>query len=192
MGEALVEVDDFEVLPEAEQQRRVELEAIIEARLQAFVEFCLAMHEIKAKRLYRSTHRTWEAYCEDNLGLCRRTGIQYADAGEVIEIIQENVRNCAQNGQLLIPQNESQLRPLTKFKKEPERLLQVWGQVVEAAPEGKITAKIVRDTINGIDEQKDKDIQQSISDEKNKYDVSTWLSLREFVKSLNLSKAPTN
>ncbi len=183
VGELVVD-EQFEVLPVAEQQRRDELEAIIKTRLQAFVEFCLAMHEIKGKRLYRSTHNTWESYCEDNLGVSRQSGVNYANAGEVIELIQENVNSCLQNGTIMIPQNEAQARPLTKYKKEPEKLLEVWNKAVDAAPEGKVTAKIVKDAITNIVQEKEKGTIDKLDKQKEALNKDE-LTSSKFDKAMN-------
>jgi hypothetical protein len=46
------------------------------------------------------------------------------------------------------PIPESQLRPLTKL--EPEQQVQAWQQAVETAPNGKVTAKHVKEVVNEI------------------------------------------
>ncbi len=56
------------------------------------------------------------------------------------------------NGEKEIP--ESQLRPLTKLKDKPEKLLVAWKQAMDTAPKGKNTAAHVKKAVNSIIDQK--------------------------------------
>ena len=80
----------------------------------------------------------------DRWGFARRTVYQFIDSVNVIE----NVRNCAQNETL--PMNESQARPLSKLKDNPEVQREAWQKAVETAPEGKVTAAHVQKVVKGI------------------------------------------
>lgn len=53
-------------------------------------------------------------------------------------------------GEMEIP--ESQLRPLTKLKDNPEAQREAWQQAVATAPEGKVTAKHVESVVREIKE----------------------------------------
>lgn len=120
-----------------DQQERLEtLEAVIAKGLETFVEVGSALLEIRDQKLYRRWHRTFEEYCRERWGMARRTAYQLMDAAEVVE----NVRNCAQ-----IPANEAQTRPLAHL--EPDQRIIAWQTAVETAPNGKITAAHVEQTV---------------------------------------------
>lgn len=74
----------------------------------------------------------------------RRTAYQLIDSVKIIE----NVRNCAQK---LLPETESQARPLTKL--EPEQQREAWKKAVETAPEGKVTAAHVSKVVKKMTAQ---------------------------------------
>lgn len=48
---------------------------------------------------------------------------------------------------------ESQLRPLTKLRNEPEKQKEAWQKAVETAPEGKVTAAHVYKIVKGMENQ---------------------------------------
>lgn len=116
------------------------LEGIIQKNLQSFYEVGMALTEIRDKKLYSDVlgFETFEAYCKARWDFSRRNAYYLIDAAAVIE----NVNHGSQP-----PANERQARPLTRL--EPEQQREAWKQVVETAPEGKITAahvsKIVRE-----------------------------------------------
>jgi phage N-6-adenine-methyltransferase len=116
--------------------RLLECERVIERGLNTFVEVGAALLEIRDSGLYKVRYGTFEEYCRERWQMARRTAYQLMDAAEVVE----NVRNCAQ-----IPANEAQARPLVGLP--PETQFQVWQQVVETAPEGKITGAFVQEVV---------------------------------------------
>ncbi len=123
-----------------EQTRLTELETVIERGLTTFVDVGLALLEIRDSRLYRLSHSTFEGYCQQRWGIARRTAYQLMDAAEVVE----NVRNCAQ-----IPTNEAQARPLSSLS--PEKQIEAWQQVLETAPQGRITAAHVQAIVDRME-----------------------------------------
>ena len=52
--------------------RLAECEAVIERGQQTFIEVGQALMEIRDSRLYRETHATFEAYCNERWGWTRR------------------------------------------------------------------------------------------------------------------------
>jgi hypothetical protein len=56
-----------------EKALKERLEAIVERGIQQFLETGLALGELRAKRLYRTTHATFELYVRDRFGLARST-----------------------------------------------------------------------------------------------------------------------
>lgn len=121
-------------LDAAERRQLEELETVIEQGIQTFYEVGKALDEIREKRLYRETHKTFEAYCKDKWGIARRTAYQFIDAAEVVENL------CAIAHKK--PTKESQVRPLTKLP--PALQLEIWQEAVESAPNGIPTGAAVQ------------------------------------------------
>ncbi|BAY35666.1 hypothetical protein NIES2107_75780 (plasmid) [Nostoc carneum NIES-2107] len=131
-----------ELTPE-EQSDRLHLERKVE---RAFFEAGKALMELRDRRLYRSTHRTFEEYCRDRFGYNRSRSYQLIDAAIVVD----NLTECPQFVDIL-PTAEGQIRPLTKL--EPQQQQEVWQQAVQKAG-GKVpTGKIVKDIVQRIMER---------------------------------------
>lgn len=96
------------------------------------------MRELRDRRLYRNTHKTWEEYCFDRFGFKRHAANLKIAASGVFE-------NLVTKSHQILPNKETQVRPLTKL--EPEEQCAVWRQAVEAAG-GKVpTESLVRNTV---------------------------------------------
>ncbi len=78
-----------------EERDRLHLERKVE---RAFYEAGRALRELRDRRLYRSTHPTFEGYCRDRFGFERRHPYQLIDAASVVD----NLLACA-------PTNSSQM-----------------------------------------------------------------------------------
>ncbi|MBW2606105.1 MAG: hypothetical protein JRD05_00570 [Deltaproteobacteria bacterium] len=134
--------DNFEMTV-AEVGRLEQLEGIIAKNFQGFYAVGCALAEIRAERLYRMTHNTFEDYCRARFEVARRTAYQYIEAASVID----NVRRGAQIK--LLPLNERQARPLTRL--EPDAQVEAWEKVVKSAPfDGGITAQHVSHVVDDI------------------------------------------
>ncbi|MBD2213074.1 hypothetical protein H6G27_24810, partial [Nostoc linckia FACHB-104] len=164
-----------ELTPE-EQSDRLHLERKVE---RAFFEAGKALAELRDRRLYRSTHRTFEEYCKDRFGFERRHPYRLIEAavvvdnlmqmcpiGTQIEVdssdgqqqsvgtqieIESSEQQMCPNGTQVLPTSERQVRPLTKL--EPQQQQEVWQQAVQKAG-GKVpTGKIVKDIVQRIMER---------------------------------------
>ncbi len=128
-------VEALEELSEDEKRERYDLELLVE---RAFYEAGVALRELRDKRLYRSTHRTFEEYYRERFGFRRSHSYQMIDAAGVVE-------NLSAIGGQILPTNERQVRPLTRL--EPAQQLAVWREAVEQAggrlPSGRIVKNIV-------------------------------------------------
>lgn len=129
-----------EVLTRSEAHRLAELEQAVEAGLAVFVQVGNALLEIRDSRLYRQSFPTFEAYCRERWGMVQRHANRMIQAAEVV-------------GRLgpigLIPQTESQARPLTQL--EPEVQREVWQTVINTTPAEQITAKVVEEQAKAAD-----------------------------------------
>lgn len=119
--------------------RLIECERVIERGLNTFVEVGAALLEIRDSRLYKDNYSTFEDYCRERWGMERRRVYQLMDAAGVVE----NVKNFSH-----LPTRESHVAPLVGLS--PELQTQVWQQVIETAPEGKITGAFVQETVEKV------------------------------------------
>ena len=121
------------------------LEAIIEKGQQTFIEVGMALTQIKDSHLYRETYKTFEDYCKKRWEFTKRHAYRLIESIKTIE-------NLKSDQLVTPPKSESQIRPLTHLKPEQQR--EVWQKAVETAPEGKVTARHVQNTVNEIVESK--------------------------------------
>lgn len=133
-----------EVLTPEEESDRHRLELKVE---RAFYEAGASLRELRDRRLYRSTHNTFEQYCRERFGFQRRHSYQLIDAAGVIENLCAigAHENLGINGAQVLPTSERQVRPLTAL--EPDKQREVWQQAVNKAggqvPSGRIVKGIV-------------------------------------------------
>jgi hypothetical protein len=112
----------------------------------AFFEAGKALTELRDRRLYRSTHKTFDEYCLDRFGYNRSRSYQLVDAAVVVD----NLQKCPQIVDIL-PTAEGQVRPMTKL--EPQEQQEAWLRAVEVAG-GKVpTGRIVKDVVQKIMER---------------------------------------
>ncbi|MEH2105887.1 hypothetical protein [Nostoc sp.] len=140
---ATINVTAVEVpeLTEEEQRDRLHLERRVE---RAFFEAGKALAELRDRRLYRSTHKTFQEYCRERFGHSRRQSYLLMDAAVVFDNL---IEICDQIDHKL-PTAEGQVRPMTKL--EPQEQQEAWLRAVELAG-GKVpTGKIVKDVVQRI------------------------------------------
>lgn len=124
-----------ELTPDEEQERH-RLELRVE---RAFCEAGTALRELRDKRLYRSTHKTFEEYCRDRFGFNRMAAHFKIAAATVFE-------NLYTNGIQTLPTSERQVRELAAI--DPVEQCSVWQSAVEQSggkvPSGRIVKGIVK------------------------------------------------
>ena len=151
---------EVEELSETEQRDRLHLERRVE---RAFFEAGKALAELRDRRLYRSTHSTFEEYCKDRFGFERRHPYRLIEAAGVVDNLIKMCPIWTQNqteddpatvrsDQLqILPTSEGQVRPMTKL--EPQEQQEVWLRAVELAG-GKVpSGRIVKDVVQQIMER---------------------------------------
>jgi hypothetical protein len=139
-----------ELTPE-EQSERLYLERRVE---RAFYEAGKALMELRDRRLYRSTHKTFEEYCRDRFGYTRMAASYKIAAATVIDNLTTNgLQNeeMSTNGLQILPTSERQVRPLSKL--EPSQQLDVWQTAVEEAGGKAPSGRIVKDVVQRIMER---------------------------------------
>ena len=135
---------DGEQLTIFEKNELQQCESIIEEGLKSFIDVGGALLKIRDSKLYRQDFSTFEEYCRDKWGMSR------IHAHRMIEAV--NVTNNLLPIGNKLPENESQARPLTVL--EPEDQVKAWHKVIETAPDGKITAKIVLEAAKEIQQER--------------------------------------
>jgi hypothetical protein len=148
-------------LTEEEQSDRLHLERKVE---RAFYEAGKALMELRDRKLYRSTHKTFEEYCRDRFGYTRMAASYKIAAATVMDNLTtnglqnqemstiglQNEQMCP-NGLQILPTSERQVRSLTKL--EPQQQQEVWQAAVEEAG-GKVpSGRIVKDVVQRIMER---------------------------------------
>jgi hypothetical protein len=145
------EIPDTIPLTAAEKRLKDRLEGIVERGIGQFFEVGQALGELRAKRLYRTTHPTFEAYVKDRFGLARSTV--------------DGVIRSAQTAQSLIDSGfevpnsvgEATIRPISAL---PGNDLQAatWEFVSAVAPEHVTQpmvsriCRMVRNCLDGVSE----------------------------------------
>ncbi|MBD2565716.1 MULTISPECIES: hypothetical protein [Nostoc] len=145
-GSATITVTAVEIpeLTEQEISDRLLLERKVE---RAFFEAGKALMELRDRKLYRSTHKTFEEYCRDRFGHNRRQSYLLMDAAVIFDNLEQK---CDRNDHIL-PTNEWQIRPLSKL--DPDIQPEAWEQAVESA-KGKVPShRIVKDAVQRIMER---------------------------------------
>lgn len=112
-------------------------EAVIARGLQTFYDVGTALTTIRDGRLYRGDFGTFEDYCQSRWNMTRQHANRLVASAEVL-------RNLEPIGSTL-PASESQARPLAQLP--PDQQAPAWRRVVETAPEGRITAAHVAQTV---------------------------------------------
>ena len=132
----------FEPLTLEEENERLRLERQVE---KAFYQAGLALQTLRDQKLYRSTHKTFQEYCQDRFGFTKRSAYYLINAVEIVD----NLKKCEPMVHIL-PTNERQCRPLKSLK--PEQQGEVWNKAVAKAkgkvPSGKIVKEVVQQLKN--------------------------------------------
>ena len=67
-----LEAEQVEILEQLTHDKQRDLHRLELGVEQAFIQAGKALAQLRARRLYRSTHKTFEAYCQDMFGFTRR------------------------------------------------------------------------------------------------------------------------
>jgi hypothetical protein len=97
-------------LDEAQEQHLAKCEAIIENGIKSFWEVAEALLDIRDQELYRTTHGTFQDYCNDRWGITARHANRLMLAGDVVKNLKSDQLVSLES--VAIPQNEAQARPL--------------------------------------------------------------------------------
>ncbi len=131
----------LEELTQEEEKERHRLELKVE---RAFVEAGTALRQLRDGRLYRSTHKTFENYCQDRFQFNRKAAHFKIAAATVFE-------NLSTNGRQILPTSERQVREIATLNSLEQCV--VWDEAVEQA-DGKVpSGRIVKDIVQRLKEK---------------------------------------
>jgi hypothetical protein len=128
----------LEILPALSPDEATELqrcEEQVKTHLRSYFEAAKALKTIHDRRLYRSDYSSWEAYVEDRLGMQRAYAHRLVRSANYIEVV------LLPLGNVPLPENESQVRPITVLP--PDKARKAWKEVAKKAKASKLTAKLV-------------------------------------------------
>jgi hypothetical protein len=137
-SEELVIFDNPVPLPEAERAQLERCEETIRKGLKTFFAVGSALMTIRDLRLYRSSHPTFEAYCQERWGIGRRYAVKVIGAAERVNLLPagENVAK---------PTSEFQVRPFLKL--DTKVFPKAWEETLKRAAGGKVTLTIVKSVV---------------------------------------------
>ena len=165
----------MEILNIDESHELERCEVVIKQGLQTFIEVGQALMTIKEKRLYRISFKTFEDYCLEKWAITKTQANRLIQASEtIISLTPIGV---------ILPQTESQTRPLTSL--EPEIQKEVWKEVIETHGKN-ITAVKVQSVVNDW-----KPVNEEIKEVKNKpmFAISTPEELLKKAKEVAKERA---
>jgi len=110
---------------------------IIDDGMRTFYEVGLSLTAIRDGKLYRESHKTFEAFCKERWGLERRRAYQLIETATISSNLS---KKCDK-----IPK-EAHIKPLSKLPEEEQQ--DAWDEAVETAPDGKVTAGHVQEVVN--------------------------------------------
>jgi hypothetical protein len=117
------------MLTAAEENRLADCEAKIaqaaEQAAQSYQQMGDGLEPIQSERLYRKTHATFEAYCQERLGIGRQQAYRFIAAARIS-------RRLVSIGTTVLPRTESQVRPLMALT-DPKLQVKVWQQATKLA-----------------------------------------------------------
>ncbi|MEL4897317.1 hypothetical protein P9B04_17985 [Crocosphaera sp. Alani8] len=156
---SLTETDD---LTDEEASDRLHLERKVE---RSFVEAGKALLELRQRKLFRSTHSTFDDYVRERFGMQRAHSYRLMDASLIVKNLEEKClplgdipSNSIESspmspiGRQILPTNERQVRPLSKLN--PDEQAEVWNEAVSQVG-GKVPpARVVKNIVDKIRERK--------------------------------------
>jgi hypothetical protein len=152
--ESVTEFIEITELTFDEQSDRLFLERKVE---RAFYEAGKALMELRDRKLYRSTHKTFEEYCRERFEHSRQKSNYLIAAAGVYDNLTTigcqilELDDLTTNGCRILPTNERQVRSLTQL--EPFEQCEVWQQAVAEAG-GKVpSGRVVKDIVERIRER---------------------------------------
>ena len=144
-GKAAAVADQVAELAPLTPPEMAELEVLkdrVRSGLRTFFDVAAALTEIRDRRLYRQTHRSWDAFVNDEFGMTKQHANRQIIAAAVVGNLGSGTRGSA------LPTQEKVIRPLTPL--EPKQQRKAWKMAVKKAAGGKITNEIVQEAVQEV------------------------------------------
>ncbi len=147
---SITTIEVLEELTPDEEKERHRLEIKID---RAISESWLALKQLRDRRLYRSTHKTFEEYALERFGYNRAHAYRLINAAVVLENLSltQIESDLSPNWRQKLPISESQCRELAKLPSKQQPF--AWDQVLEVSGDKAPTAKVVRSVVEQIKER---------------------------------------
>lgn len=129
-------------LTSKDAEDRDRYEAQIHNHLKSFLECALALKHLHDRRLYRTEYPSFEAYVTQKLGLGRNYALRLVKAADIVENALKPL------GDIPLPENESQVRPLTILSREDAQ--KAWKEVIKKARQTRITTSLVVEVVDRL------------------------------------------
>ena len=144
-------------LTDEEQRDLVRREEYIEENLQTLFSVGKAFADIRDRKLYRESHRTFEEYCRERWQISRPRAYQLIDASVIQETVSTNV-----DKNMPLPTNESQTRALKKAPKEKQP--ELWEKAVSQNNGKSPSARQIIQVIETDEEEAERlrDVQEAV------------------------------
>ena len=140
----IVDETDKNELTDEEEKDKLRLERQVE---KGFYISGKALAELRARRLYRNTHSSFESYCKDRFSFGRHAANRLIAAVQVVDnlvtIVTKNQPDKKMPPKIILPAHESQVRSLVGL--EASQQYQVWNQAIKEAKNKTPTAKKVKE-----------------------------------------------
>jgi hypothetical protein len=159
----------MDALALSEQDELKHHEGIIDRGLKTFVDVGFSLLAIRDGRLYRAGFSTFEDYCRERWGFARTYAFYMIEAAKVVE-------NLSVHYSEQLPATETQARPLAQLDLELQQA--AWQQVIDTAPDGKITAAHIQSVVDEI-QHKPKPESVHVSD-----DSYEWYTPVEYIDAV--------
>ncbi|MUL39532.1 hypothetical protein [Gloeocapsopsis dulcis] len=146
--------DVLEELSDSEERERYRLEFKVD---RGIAQAWLALKELRDRRLYRSTHKTFEEYAKERFGYNRAHAYRLIEAAQVLEnlspiwrqdVLQDEMSPI---GRQKFPNSERLCRELAKLPPNSQPI--AWEKVLETSSDKAPTAKLVRGIVEQLQEK---------------------------------------
>lgn len=146
------QVTEIEQLTKTEFKELINLETVIESGLKVFYEVGEALFAIRDRRLYRSTHKTFDSYCRDRWQMSKTQANRLIGAASAAS-------DLTPIG--VIPSSESVVRPLVSLSTQQRQ--KAWQKAVDSG-NGNPTAADVSKAVSEINEQEDSSLYSQLEE----------------------------
>lgn len=131
--------------PSERKQRQFCIERVMHS-LNSLKAAAEALHELREDRLYRETHRTFEAFCRDTFGLTRRTVNRKIAAAGVLRLLESEKHKNGTSDVPFLPNTEAQVMELAPMASGQQTA--AWKSCIERAGGKQPTLRQVRAVVS--------------------------------------------